>query len=63
MRALAKGADFVMLGRAFQYAVAGFGANGIDHLVHIITADLRANMSQLGLEELDKLPHYLLEKQ
>lgn len=61
MRALAKGADFVMVGRAFQYAVAAFGAKGIDHLVHILKADITANMSQLGLEELDQLPSYLLE--
>lgn len=61
MRALAKGANFVMVGRAFQYAVASFGARGIDHLIHILRADLRANMSQLGIENLDQLPDYLLE--
>lgn len=61
MRALAKGADFVMVGRAFQYAVAAFGRKGIDHLVHILKADITANMSQLGLEDLDQLPSYLLD--
>lgn len=61
MRALAKGADFVMVGRAFQYAVAAFGANGVDHLVHILTADITANMSQLGVEQLESLSQYLLE--
>ena len=61
MRALAKGADFVMVGRAFQFAVAAFGARGIDHLVHILKADIEANMSQLGLEQLDRLGEYLLE--
>jgi L-lactate dehydrogenase (cytochrome) len=58
---LAKGADFVMVGRAFQYAVAAFGRKGIDHLVHILKADITANMSQLGLENLDQLPSYLLD--
>ena len=61
MRALAKGADFVMVGQAFQYAVAAFGRKGIDHLVHILKADITANMSQLGLENLDQLPSYLLD--
>ena len=61
MRALAKSADFVMVGRAFQYAVAAFGRKGIDHLVHILKADITANMSQLGLEDLDQLPSYLLD--
>lgn len=60
MRALAKGADFVMFGRAFQYAVAAFGAKGIDHLVHILKADIQANMSQLGIAELDRLSSCLL---
>jgi len=62
MRALAKGADFVMVGRAFQYAVAAFGARGIDHVIHILQSDLTANMSQLGVEELDHLPDYLLDQ-
>ena len=61
MRALAKGADFVMVGRAFQYAVAAFGRKGIAHLVHILKSDITANMSQLGLENLDQLPSYLLD--
>ncbi|WP_170395868.1 alpha-hydroxy acid oxidase [Ruegeria arenilitoris] len=60
MRALAKGADFVMVGRAFQYAVAAFGARGIDHLVHILKADIEANMSQLGSENFGSLTEHLL---
>ena len=60
MRALAKGADFVMLGRAFQYAVAAFGPRGVDHLIHILKADVEANMSQLGAEKPDDLASYLL---
>ena len=63
MRALAKGADFVMVGRAFQYAVAAFGARGIDHLVHILKADMTSNMSQLGVEQIDQLAQYLLNDQ
>ena len=62
MRALAKGADFVMVGRAFQYAVAAFGARGIDHVIHILRSDLTANMSQLGVEELAHLSDYLLDQ-
>ncbi|MDO6523171.1 alpha-hydroxy acid oxidase [Shimia thalassica] len=61
MRALAKGADFVMLGRAFQYGVAAFGRNGIDHVIHILRADIQSNMSQLGIEDMDQLPDLLLD--
>ncbi|MDP2580570.1 alpha-hydroxy acid oxidase [Shimia thalassica] len=61
MRALAKGADFVMLGRAFQYGVAAFGRKGIDHVIHILRADIQSNMSQLGIEDMDQLPDLLLD--
>lgn len=61
MRALAKGADFVMLGRAFHYALAAFADRGVDHVIHILKADMKANMSQLGIESLNQLPQYLLE--
>ena len=61
MRALAKGADFVMVGRAFQFAVAAFAARGIDHLIHILKADIEANMSQLGVEQIDQLDRHLLK--
>ena len=54
-------ADYVMVGRAFQYAVAAFGARGIDHLVHILKSDITANMSQLGVEDINRLSDYLLQ--
>lgn len=52
LRALALGADFVMLGRAFHFALAALGAKGLPHLVEILSKDLEANMGQLGLQTL-----------
>lgn len=49
LRALALGADFVMLGRAFHYGIAAFGARGAAHVVHILREDLKANLGQMGL--------------
>ena len=49
LRAMAFGADFVMLGRAWHYALAALGPRGPEHLQHILRADLEANMGQLGL--------------
>lgn len=49
LRALALGADFVMLGRAFHYGLGAFGRQGADHVVHILRQDLYANMGQMGL--------------
>ncbi|WP_299499359.1 alpha-hydroxy acid oxidase [uncultured Roseobacter sp.] len=56
LRALALGADFVMLGRAFQFALAALGPKGVDHLVDMLTKDLISNMGQLGARRLQDLP-------
>ena len=56
LRALASGADFVMLGRAFHYALAALGPVGIDHLIDMLAKDMAANMGQLGARTLGELP-------
>jgi len=50
LRALALGADFVLLGRAFVYGVAALGRYGGHHVAEILLDDLRNNMVQLGVE-------------
>ena len=54
-RALALGADFVLLGRAFMYGVAALGKRGGDHAAAVLTADLKNNMMQLGCATLAEL--------
>lgn len=56
LRAYACGADFVMLGRAFHYALAALGPPGIEHLIDILKKDMQANMGQIGALGLDRLP-------
>ncbi len=60
LRAMASGADFVMLGRGWHYALAALGPDGIDHLAHILAEDLKANMGQLGARTLNDLPQPIL---
>ncbi|MDE4134403.1 alpha-hydroxy acid oxidase [Phaeobacter sp. QD34_3] len=55
LRALALGADFVMFGRAFHYALAALGTKGPDHLIDILRKDLEANMGQMGLSTLAQI--------
>lgn len=55
LRALALGADFVMLARGFHYALAALGAGGPNHVVDILKKDLEANMGQLGLGTLQQV--------
>ncbi len=56
LRALALGADFVMLGRAFHYAVAALGAAGPAHLIDMLARDMQANMGQIGAHRISDLP-------
>jgi L-lactate dehydrogenase (cytochrome) len=49
LRAIALGADFVMLGKAFHYGLGALGEKGGDHTVHILTEDMLCNMGQLGI--------------
>ena len=55
MRALSLGAEFVLLGRAFIYGVAALGRYGGDHVVEILTDDLKNNLVQLGVESCAEL--------
>lgn len=49
LRAIALGANLVMLGRAYHYGAAAFGAKGIDHVSHILREQMIADMGQLGI--------------
>jgi L-lactate dehydrogenase (cytochrome) len=46
-RALASGAAFTFLGRAFMYGVAALGAKGGDHTIAILKTQLQQVMEQL----------------
>ncbi len=59
LRAFARGADLVMLGRAWHYALAALGPDGPPHLSHILSEDLRANMGQLGIPRPGEARHRL----
>lgn len=48
LRAVALGADFVMLGRAWHFALAALGPSGPAHLAEVLAEDLCANMGQIG---------------
>ena len=55
LRALACGADFVMLGRAFLYGMAALGPRGPAHVIDILKQDMLSNMGQMGTFSLDQL--------
>lgn len=63
IRALALGADFVMMGRPFHYGLAAMGEPGAAHVIDILRQDMIANMGQLGARTLGDLPNRLISKQ
>ncbi len=58
-RMLALGADFVLMGRPFLFAVAALDHKGGDHVMTILKAELQAAMGQLGCPTLKQLPSFL----
>jgi isopentenyl diphosphate isomerase/L-lactate dehydrogenase-like FMN-dependent dehydrogenase len=61
IRMLALGADFVMIGRPFLYAVAALDSRGGSHAMDILKAELQATMGQLGCPTLSALPSFLVQ--
>ena len=48
VRMLALGADFVLLGRAWAYALAARGGAGVAHVLKLIEAEMRVAMALTG---------------
>ena len=59
-RALALGAQFVMLGRAFIFGASALGQQGSHHVADLLLADLESNLGQLGCNDLTVLPAHVV---
>jgi len=59
-RALACGAEFTFLGRAFMYGVSALGKKGGDHTIGLLTNQLEQIMEQLGCSHIKDLPKHWL---
>jgi L-lactate dehydrogenase (cytochrome) len=59
-RMLALGADGVLLGRAFVYALATHGQAGVERLLQIMEKDLRTNMVLTGVQSVRDIGPHLL---
>lgn len=56
LRALALGADFVMMGRPWHYALGALGDAGPSHLADILRKDMESCMGQIGTPTLAQVP-------
>jgi L-lactate dehydrogenase (cytochrome) len=55
LKALALGADFVWVGRPFNYAAAVAGEAGVAHAIAILGGEIERNMALLGVNSLAEL--------
>jgi len=61
LRAIALGAEFVFLGRAFMYALAALGDKGGDHVTNILIEDLKNNMVQMGTSTIEDMKQQMVK--
>jgi L-lactate dehydrogenase (cytochrome) len=62
VRMLALGADFVLLGRAWAYALAACGQAGVAHVLKLIDAEMRVAMALTGCTSIDQLTEEVLDR-
>jgi len=60
VRMLASGADFVLLGRAWAYALAAAGEAGVAHMLKLIAAEMRVAMALTGSTTVGAIDRALL---
>jgi L-lactate dehydrogenase (cytochrome) len=62
VRMLALGADFVLLGRAWAYALAASGGEGVAHVLKLIDAEMRVAMALTACTSIDEISEEILEQ-
>ena len=55
VRMLALGADGVLLGRAWAYALAAAGQAGVAHVLRLVEAEMRVAMALTGATRIDQI--------
>jgi len=64
LKAIALGADGVMIGRPTLYGLAAGGQAGVEHALALLTDEIDRVLGQLGCRSLDELgPHMLVDNQ
>jgi L-lactate dehydrogenase (cytochrome) len=62
VRMLALGADFVLLGRAWAYALGARGEAGVAHVLKLIDAEMRVAMALTGCTRVNQIGEDILER-
>jgi L-lactate dehydrogenase (cytochrome) len=62
VRMLALGANFVMMGRAWAYALAAAGEAGVAHVLKLIDAEMRVAMALTGVTKVAEIDNEILDR-
>ena len=62
VRMLALGADFVLMGRAWAYALAACGEAGVAHVLKLIDAEMRVAMALTGVTKVAEIGEDIVER-
>jgi L-lactate dehydrogenase (cytochrome) len=62
VRMLALGADFVLMGRAWAYALAARGQAGVAHVLKLIDSEMRVAMALTACTGIDQIGEDILER-
>jgi L-lactate dehydrogenase (cytochrome) len=62
VRMLALGADFVLMGRAWAYALAARGEAGVAHILKLIDAEMRVAMALTACTSISEVNEQILER-
>jgi len=60
LRALAFGANFVMLGRPLMYAIGADGARGLRRIINLIKEELSTNLGLVGLTNINEVDEKII---
>jgi L-lactate dehydrogenase (cytochrome) len=60
LKALALGANFVMLGRPLMYAIGADGASGLRKILDVIKGELSTSLGLVGLDDIKKVSNSIL---
>jgi L-lactate dehydrogenase (cytochrome) len=60
VRMLALGADFVLMGRAWAYALAAGGQSGVTHMLKLVEAEIRVAMALTGCRSIGEIDRAIL---
>ena len=62
VRMLALGADFVLLGRAWAYALGARGEAGVAHVLKLIDAEMRVAMALTGVTSVKQIDDHVIDR-